>query len=77
MATDKWWGSFGICILGDDPFEHAIDRLTQGKAAVGRPIQVRRIKEAADATSCQIAFVGASENTKATLLLEAVREHRF
>ena len=64
---------FGICILGDDPFEAIIDKLTQGKTAVGRTIQVRRIKSAADAKSCQIAFVSTAERSKAAMLVDAVR----
>jgi len=65
--------SFAICILGDDPFQSALDRLTSGKLAGGRPIQVRRLKDGADGKQCQIVFVGASERTKASRLVESVR----
>jgi len=66
-------GMFGICILGDDPFETTIDMLTRGKSASGRPIEVRRLKEAAEAKSCQMVFVSSTEGAKASKLVEAVR----
>jgi hypothetical protein len=65
--------SFAICILGDDPFQSSIDRLTSGKTVGSRPVQVRRLKEGAEARHCQIVFVGASERAKASRLVEAVR----
>jgi hypothetical protein len=64
---------FSICILGDDPFEAAIERVTKGKTAHGRPFQVRRLREAADARQCQIAFVRAAEMGKAAKLIDATR----
>jgi hypothetical protein len=66
-------GPFAICILGDDPFETTIDRLTQGKTAYGRAIQIRRVREAADAKTCQIVFAGAAERDKAARLVSAIR----
>ena len=66
-------GDFEICILGENPFDANIDKLTRGKSANGRPIRVRRIKEPADAKSCQIAFVTSAERVKAVKLLEVVR----
>jgi hypothetical protein len=65
--------AFAICILGDDPFQSSIDRLTSGKAVGNRPVQVRRLKEGAEGRQCQIVFVGASERAKASRLLDAVR----
>jgi hypothetical protein len=65
--------SFAICILGDDPFQSSIDRLTAGKMVGNRPVQVRRLKEGIEGRHCQIVFVGASERAKASRLVEAVR----
>jgi hypothetical protein len=66
-------GSFSICVLGDDPFESAIDRLVNGKTVGGHPLQVRRIKDGADSRQCQIVFLSASEKGKASKLVETVR----
>jgi hypothetical protein len=65
--------SFTICVLGDDPFQSALDRLTAGKKAYGHPIQIRRLKEVAEAKQCQIVFVGAAERTKAARLIGTTR----
>jgi hypothetical protein len=64
---------FTICILGDDPFQSALDRMTAGKTAYKRPIQVRRIKNEIDAKPCQIVFVRAAERSKAVKLIEMTR----
>jgi hypothetical protein len=65
--------SFAICILGDDPFEAAIERQTKGKTANGRPFQVRRLRDAAEAKQCQIVFVRAGEMSKVAKLIDATR----
>ena len=66
--------SFAICILGDDPFEAVIDRVAAGKTVNGRALQVRRLKEPADARQqCQVVFVGASEKSRAAKLIETTR----
>jgi hypothetical protein len=65
--------TFNICIFGDDPFGGSLDRLVKGKTAYNLKIQVRRIKEAAEARQCQIVFVRREEDAKAARLIEAVR----
>lgn len=65
--------AFTICILGDDPFESAIDRLTAGKTAYGHPIQVRRPKNEAETKQCQMVFVGAADRSKAVKLIEVTQ----
>jgi hypothetical protein len=50
---------FSICIVGDDPFQGALDRVTEGEGINGRPILVRRVSRWQD--YCQILFVASSE----------------
>jgi hypothetical protein len=64
---------FSICILGDDPFEAAIERQTKGKTANGRPFQVRRLRDAAEAKQCQIVFVRETEMSKVAKLIDATK----
>jgi len=64
---------FSICILGDDPFESAIDRLTVGKLVGSRSLKVQRLKDGAEGKQCQIVFVGAAERTKVSKLVDSVR----
>src|SRR5439155_24709047 len=65
--------AFVICILGDDPFGSTIDRVVNGKNVFGLPLQVRRLKDAAEAKHCQIVFAGLTETAKAARLIEALR----
>jgi hypothetical protein len=52
-----------ICILGKDPFGHAIDDLVQGEAVNGRRLIVRRISQAPAAHTCQIVFTQPGKET--------------
>src|SRR5258705_7456711 len=45
---------FVIGILGDDPFGSLIDEVTKGKKVKGREIQIRRLKDPAEAKDCRI-----------------------
>jgi len=45
-----------ICILGKDPFGHAIDDVVQDEVIDGRKVIVRRISQAPPAHTCQIVF---------------------
>jgi hypothetical protein len=52
---------FAICILGQDPFGHALDAIVQGERIQGKPLVVRRLTGWDDAELCQILFVSTSE----------------
>lgn len=47
-----------ICVLGDDPFGGALERLARGEVVDGRPIVVRRVTR--NEESCRILFVSQS-----------------
>ena len=66
--------SFSICILGDDPFGPTINQLVKGKTVNGKRLEIRRIKEAAEARQCQIVYVRSEEKHKAAELLDAVQK---
>lgn len=57
-------GPIVICIIGDDPFGSAIDRAAVSQSADGRPITVKRIPSATDASSCAIAFVSGAHTAE-------------
>lgn len=65
--------TFVLGVLGDDPFGSRIDQLIKGKNVNGRPVEVRRLKDPADARHCQIVFVALAERDKAAKLIAAVR----
>lgn len=49
---------FSICIVGDDPFQGALDRLVEGETVNGRSIIVRRLARWQE--PCRILFVSRS-----------------
>ena len=53
-----------IGILGDDPFEGALDQAAKGKMVSGRKIAVRRVSRMEDLKNCHIAFIANSERTR-------------
>jgi hypothetical protein len=58
-----------ICILGNDPFGHALDQVVEGETVNGRKVALQRIKRAPPAKSCQVLFIAKSEkDTLKTIL---------
>lgn len=53
-----------IGILGDDPFDSAIDEIVRGETIRGHPLAVRRSRSASDLRDCQIVFVSRSERDR-------------
>jgi hypothetical protein len=53
--------SIDVCILGPDPFGEALDEMVKDKVVSGRPLQVRRLREPAQAGGCELVFVNAIE----------------
>jgi hypothetical protein len=65
--------SFDICIVGEDPLGHTLDNLTANEQLDGKPVRVARLKTAAEARGCAIAYISASEGTRITTDLDALR----
>jgi hypothetical protein len=60
-----------ICILGYDPFGHALDQVVEGETVNGRKVALQRIKRLPPSKSCQVLFIGKSEkDTLKTILPE-------
>jgi len=57
-----------ICLLGRDPFGHALDDLVQGEAVNGRKLLVRRLSAPPGPQSCQIVFVDPEMKDMKTVL---------
>lgn len=51
---------FVVCVIGSDPFGGMLEDAARSQTVDGHGIVVRRMDSAADADSCQIAFVGGS-----------------
>jgi hypothetical protein len=51
---------FSICILGDDPFGAALDRMVEGESVNGRKLVIER-SGSPPPESCQVLFASGSE----------------
>jgi hypothetical protein len=65
--------SFVVCVLGDDPFGRWLDEAAAGTQTKSKPVVVRRIRLVDESGPCHMLFVGASEGTRLTTVLAAVR----
>jgi hypothetical protein len=64
--------TFTIGILGQDPFDSALDSLA-GKTARGRRVVVRRYDDPEDARAADILFICASEKRALPRILKTIR----
>lgn len=64
---------FRIGILGQDPFGDFLERVLEGETAGGRPLIVRRLRDAEEALECQMVFVSRSEKGRTQEILEALK----
>lgn len=62
-----------IGVLGDDPFDGALDQAVAGERVNGRPIVVRRLKSLADATGCHILYISSSEAAQLPQILSSLK----
>lgn len=52
---------FNVCVLGEDPFHGALDESMENKAVGSRPIRVSHVKNAGQASGCQVLFISEVE----------------
>jgi len=55
--------AFEICILGKDPFGLVLDSTVAGESIGNKKIEVKRLADLQQATSCSILFVSSSEES--------------
>lgn len=68
--------SFGICILGKDPFGEALDSTVAGESIDHKQIKLLRISRMPEADACNILFVSSSEEGRlAGILSDAQKFH--
>ena len=66
-------GRVVIGILGENPFDHELDKLMNGTVVGGRTVVVKGMATATDAKKCQAVFIPASEQANLHLHLTALR----
>jgi hypothetical protein len=64
---------FDICVIGTDPMGRVLDSLAAGEQVEGRPVRIRRVTNAADAATCDIAYLSASDSARIYSELAALR----
>ncbi len=68
-------GPLAICVIGQDPFEGSLERVTQGKTIDDRRIVIRRVsEEIGPARSCQVLFVSLSEAARMVDIVKGLRD---
>jgi hypothetical protein len=66
---------FVIGVFGYDPFGDQLEEATRGETVNGRPLVIRRLRDAGEAGDCQILFMHRSEEARMGAVLEAL-DHR-
>ena len=54
---------FVIAVVGQDPFDGALERILAGKAVNGHPVEIRRVADPAQARGAHIAYLGMSDGS--------------
>jgi hypothetical protein len=61
--------SMVLCILGEDPFQGALEGTVEGKTIGSRVIRVRHLRQPENMQACQILFLGKSQDKRIPMLL--------
>jgi len=64
--------SFAICLLGVDPFGHALDAVLEGESIDGKAVAARRIAKPQDAANCRVLFISMSEESRLKEILASL-----
>ena len=71
FKTDK--DPIRICVLGHDPFGHALADAVNGKTVFGRAFVIAGLPDTSHATECQVLFVSSSERKHLRSILGELR----
>ena len=66
---------FTICVLGDDPFGHALDATLAGETIGNQKVTARRISSPQMSADCQILFISSSEANRLNKIIEALNKN--
>ena len=64
--------SFPICVIGEDPFGAALDKILSGETIDGKEVVAKRVAKAQDAVNCRVLYISASEDNGLKAVLEAL-----
>ena len=72
VAPANQSGSFTICVLDGDPFGATLGSTLAGETVGGKPVAVKRIEKAQDASVCHILFIGSTQGKDLKGILSAL-----
>lgn len=64
-----------ICVMGRNPFGHALEDLVEGKVVADRALVVREIADVSEAGACHILFLASSERLRFRAILAKLKDH--
>ena len=62
-----------FCEFRQDPFQGALDQITQGKSIGSRTLAVRRVQNLPDLKTCQLVFVGSAQDKFLPGILDSLK----
>lgn len=62
LAPANQSGDFTICVLGQDPFGSVLESTLNGQKVDGKPVVVKRLAHAQDASACHILSLSAAQH---------------
>jgi hypothetical protein len=65
-------GAFVIGVVGEDPFDGALDRIIENKKLHNHPLVLRRFKRGDEVKTCHLLFISSSENDHLEEIVKAV-----
>jgi hypothetical protein len=64
--------AFVIGVVGDDPFDGALDQIVKGESVNGKVIEVRSVSSVESAKQCQLLFFPKTQSERVAQFIEAV-----
>jgi hypothetical protein len=61
------------CVIGEDPFQGALEQALSGKVIGERPVRVLHIKQDEEIRGCQVLFIGIVDKKRLAADLEKVK----
>lgn len=63
---------FVLCVIGEDRFGRLLDNAANSQSIAGKPVSVRRMRNASEAAGCHVAFVQGTRAQSAGQILTAL-----
>lgn len=67
-ATDP----FVLCVIGEDRFGRLLDNAASSQSIAGKPVAIRRVRDASEAAGCHVAFVQGTRSKPVGQILTAL-----